>query len=87
MADDKVDRGFCISYWKLSHRRKFIRTTWLMPLVAALLFWFVNARGRGPKVACGIVVLCLVVGTVQAIYEYRAWQKEKGSPIRHETDT
>lgn len=27
---DKVDKGFELIYWKLSYRRKFIRTLWLV---------------------------------------------------------
>ncbi|MEM8668818.1 MAG: hypothetical protein AAGG48_14960 [Planctomycetota bacterium] len=46
--------------------------------MAALPVWFVYARNMGSTVAWGIVVFTLVIGTAQAIYEYLAWQKEKG---------
>ena len=43
MATDKVDKGFCLSYWKLSYRRKFIRTLWtgafIIPLFGLLLYY------------------------------------------------
>ena len=29
---EKIDKGFELDYWKLSYRRKFIRTLWLIPL-------------------------------------------------------
>ena len=36
---DKVDKGFELIYWKLSYRRKFIRTLWLIPWAVASLVY------------------------------------------------
>ena len=36
---NKVDKGFELVYWKLSYRRKFIRTLWTIPwMIASLIF-------------------------------------------------
>ena len=36
---NKVDKGFELVYWKLSYRRKFIRTLWMIPwTIVALIF-------------------------------------------------
>jgi hypothetical protein len=36
---DKTDKGFELSYWKLSYRRKFVRTLWGAPAVLLLLLF------------------------------------------------
>lgn len=41
MGNNKVDKGFEVLYWRLSYRRKFIRTLWLMPIgiiISAYIF-------------------------------------------------
>ena len=36
---NKVDKGFELVYWKLSYRRKFIRTLWMIPwAIVSLIF-------------------------------------------------
>jgi len=39
---NKVDKGFELRYWRLSYRRKFIRTLWMIPfLLAAIILIFI----------------------------------------------
>lgn len=41
----KVDKGFQLIYWKLSYRRKFLRTLWWTPLSVPglVLIWGLNS--------------------------------------------
>jgi hypothetical protein len=46
--DNKIDKGACIEYNRLSDRRKFLRSLWMTPLPLMLyafpdeLFWFLT---------------------------------------------
>jgi hypothetical protein len=71
------DKGFCLNYWKLSYRRKFLRTIWGLAIVlvgAAAIF----ATQQGYRTVPGYVVLgtVLLIGVAQAIYNYSRWQSE-----------
>ncbi len=71
-----VDKGFCFSYWKLSYRRKFLRTLWFGLLVISVaLFVGVPFLGRVEA----RIALLIAIGTfvAQAIYTYVRWQNEK----------
>ena len=37
---EKVDKGIELCYWKLSYRRKFIRTLWMIPIAIVIIFYF-----------------------------------------------
>ena len=39
---EKVDKGIAFCYWKLSYRRKFIRTLWMIPIEFVVLICFHN---------------------------------------------
>ncbi|GAA0741604.1 hypothetical protein [Clostridium oceanicum] len=72
----KVDKGFEILYWRLSNRRKFIRTLWFIPIgVFALgLFWF----KRKNVLECILVtIVFLSVGYWQIRDTYLEWKKEE----------
>ena len=73
MKKDKVDKGFELFYDKLSYRRKFIRTIWLIPI----------------GIAVGIVItyisiivslfywLIFIISVVKQLkYNYAMWKKE-----------
>lgn len=36
---EKVDKGIMVCYWKLSYRRKFIRTLWMDPVQSDCFFY------------------------------------------------
>lgn len=75
MNDEKIDKGIEICYWKLSYRRKFIRTLWLIPIEILLVFCFHIAFQSTIwtfLVAVGFVMMLLV----QAVYNYKKWKKE-----------
>ena len=83
-----VDQGSCCcSYRRLSYRRKFIRTLWLIPIFAAIsapLFAFDIPPGAGDHVLrtvarAGIVIGAMIAFPIQAVYTYRKWQREQTS--------
>lgn len=72
---EKVDRGTEICYWKLSYRRKFIRTLWLIPVYAVVIAGF--CRENGVNIFTGIIGIVLFCGMViQAVYNYIKWKQE-----------
>ncbi len=75
MNDEKIDKGIEICYWKLSYRRKFIRTLWLIPIEILLVFCFhitFHSTIWTFLVAVGFVIMLLI----QAVYNYKKWKKE-----------
>jgi hypothetical protein len=74
------DRGFCVTYYKLSYRRKFIRTIWMfvigVALIAGLLFMRPAALQKPVYVFVPATILTLVF-VLQAGYTYSKWQAEK----------
>ncbi len=72
----KIDKGFELLYAKLSYRRRFIRTLWLIPW-AILALWLLKWVGV-PTVGIVIVgIILFVVGFIQAFYNYRKWKEEQ----------
>jgi hypothetical protein len=71
------DTGFCLNYWKLSYRRKFIRTLWvlLVTVVAALSIAAIlpHVRTVGWSI---FLAVCVVASIGQAVYNYMQWQGE-----------
>ena len=67
-----VDEGICLPYYRLSYRRKFIRTLWVFPFSLGILF--VNLPYREVWFAVSIVL-----GILQAVYNYWKWKSEEKS--------
>lgn len=69
----KIDKGFELIYWKLSYRRKFIRTLWMIPfaIIAVILVW-VTWKSVLMTSICSIVFICIEIA--QAIYTYKKWK-------------
>jgi hypothetical protein len=65
-----IDEGFCLSYYHLSYRRKFVRTVWMMLFSPILLFLPLP----DPAMWFAAVIL---LGILQAVYNYRKWQTEE----------
>jgi len=75
---EKVDKGFCLIYWKLSYRRKFIRTLWGTPFVviAVALILYLNPVSALSRFTPGILSIIIVaVHIIQLIYTYRKWKR------------
>ena len=79
-----TDHGFELVYWKLSYRRKFIRTLWVSPII---LFPFLLPPDYSffgvPRE--GLFGIFLVVLLVQAWYTYGKWKKEERRLESHST--
>jgi len=78
MNDNKVDKGFQLVYWKLSYRRKFIRTLWMTPFAIisiALMF----LAGGNILINTVLSLLIVVMYFTQLIYTYTKWKKDKQS--------
>ena len=73
---EKVDKGISVCCWKLSYRRKFIRTLWLIPIGIFVIFCFyikLQSAIWTSLVAVAFAIMLLV----QAIYNYKKWKKEE----------
>lgn len=72
--DDKVDKGFEWQYYKLSYRRKFIRTLWLIPwtILAIVLIYLFSKSIVQTCIWSFILVTVLVI---QLIYNFLKWKK------------
>ena len=73
-SDEKVDEGFELVYWKLSYRRKFIRTLWMLPLLVLVIFlhFYFPSGYLGSSVTCAIIVVGYMV---QLLYTFYKWKK------------
>jgi hypothetical protein len=74
------DRGFCLTYYKLSYRRKFIRTIWMFAIGAVIIAGLLVMRPEAWQKPMYVVVpasVLTLVFLVQAGYTYSKWQAEK----------
>ena len=78
MKKDKVDKGFELIYWKLSYRRKLIRTLYLLPftiiLCVVMIFLTIDIDKKIPII---FTIVLVSVTTIQLIYNYYMWQKKE----------
>ncbi|WP_051003973.1 hypothetical protein [Gottschalkia acidurici] len=74
MGNNKVDRGFEPIYWRLTYRRKFIRTLWLTPIniVVLLLVW---NSDNSTSVKTITTIILILLNLTQLIYNYMKWKK------------
>ena len=72
---EKVDKGIMMWYGKLSYRRKFIRTLWIIPIDIAIMFGFYY-KFRSLRWTCIIAVILSIILFIQAFYNYKKWQEE-----------
>ncbi len=72
---EKVDKGFELVYYKLSNRRKFIRTLWMFPW-GIFAVWLVYAVGLPSRVVTLAAIIIAVTIIAQACYTYRKWKEE-----------
>ncbi len=70
-----IDQGFCLEYFRLSHRRRFWRDILLSPL--ALILPFLPVRGMSNRERGLLFALMVAVTVVSACYNYNQWQKTK----------
>lgn len=73
-----VDKGFELLYYKLSYRRRFIRTLWLIPWIILILFWF-YWLDTPAYILVPMAVGFAVVEYIQAFVNYKKWKEEKNN--------
>ncbi|MCM3781511.1 hypothetical protein M3231_00840 [Neobacillus mesonae] len=74
----KVDKGFKINYYRLSYRRKMIRTLTSSPILVlaiAVIFLYTDLSMLS-KVWIGLFFLLLYL--IQFIYNFYMWKKKEG---------
>lgn len=74
MNEKKVDKGFELRYKKLSYRRRFIRTLWMIPLMI-LALCFSYWAGVSIYVLIPTTILFFVADFLQAYNNYKLWKK------------
>ncbi|MDD3174022.1 MAG: hypothetical protein PHF63_10320 [Herbinix sp.] len=63
----KVDKGFELNYWKLSYRRKIIRTLWwgLLVIMVPIICFLTNAPTTKSLI---ISISALILWSIQLFY-------------------
>ena len=79
-SSEKVDKGFELRYWKLSYRRKFIRTIWMAPLVPLAIFLLFHFH-KSLFVALTLSLAVILIDAIQLLYTYHKWQRTDASPF------
>lgn len=74
---EKKDKGFAFGYHRLTHRRRLIRTLWLLPVTVLLLVWIDRRDVLTPVEFNAIVILFAIVMVGQSAYEYVKWKQEE----------
>ena len=77
-----LDKGICLNDWRLSYRRKFLRSRWLFVLTVSvagpLAITYPSIRREG-SVLLAVVwfELAVAASAITMIYTYRKWQAEE----------
>ena len=72
---EKVDKGIEVCYWKLSYRRKLIRTLWMIP-VWIMINIVIYKEFPAYSYARIIGVILFLPVFIQAAYNYKKWKNE-----------
>lgn len=73
----KIDKGLVWSYWKISYRRKFIRTLWMIPFLVLAIVIISYSHKYTTFIKAFLILILLIIEAIQLIYNYRHYQKEK----------
>lgn len=72
---EKVDKGIEVCYWKLSYRRKFIRTLCFIPVSVIIIIEFYKEFQS--YMFTGIIGVVFFISIfIQAFYNYKRWKNE-----------
>ena len=72
---EKKDKGAVFFYYKLSYRRKFIRTLWTFPVVVISLVVIYIFAGLKSNENLIISISFLIIFLIQLFYNYLKWKK------------
>ena len=73
-----VDKGFELNYYKLSYRRRFIRTLWLILWINLILI-FLYFLDEPAYILVPMAVGFAVVEYIQASVNYKKWKEENNN--------
>lgn len=74
---ERVDIGFELNYWKLSYRRMFYRTLWMIPVV--LIFFVYIIFSQLPQFLKYLLFFPVLASLlIQMLYTYSRWKKADG---------
>ncbi|RLA06649.1 MAG: hypothetical protein DRQ51_08675 [Gammaproteobacteria bacterium] len=80
--DDRVDKGFCFRYSKLSNRRKFIRNLWMTPAPFWLVIMEREAIEHFFDIPQWVTALVFIGGFFALLfYTYNDWKNEEKSKV------
>ncbi|MFD2655209.1 ATPase [Gracilibacillus thailandensis] len=74
---EKQDKGFTFSYFKLSYRRKMIRTLTSSPIIIIAIITIYYFSDWSIPVFITFVIFALLVFGVQLGYNYIMWKKKE----------
>lgn len=72
---EKKDKGLVFSYYKLSYRRKMIRTLWSIPILVILIISISYLAELNLTQIIILAVFFLVLEGIQFLYNYWKWTK------------
>ena len=72
---EKIDKGFALFYGKLSYRRKWIRTLWLLPLLPLILIG-VQLTFKDALFSFAVGAELVLIFLIQFLYNYKKWKEE-----------
>lgn len=73
----RVDRGFVFNYYRLSYRRKYIRSLISIPIVLVACMIIYTLAEWPVSIKNGFVIIFLIVVIIQVIYNYKMWKKHE----------
>ena len=81
---EKVDKGFVFAYYKLSYRRKLIRTLWSVPLIILCLI-IIYKLADWSQIEFILFSGILIIGIVmQFCYVFAKWKKYERHSLKVE---
>jgi hypothetical protein len=73
--EDKKDKGFELMYFKLTYRRRLIRTLWGIPIVSLFYLVIYLQSDLTSTELKYIGIAFLLVFTIEITYNYLKWKK------------
>ncbi|WP_335871819.1 hypothetical protein [Bacillus sp. 2205SS5-2] len=74
---EKVDKGFVMNFFKLTHRKKMIRTIYTLPINIICLAIIYNLIDIRLSLIISLIVFIQLAWFLQLIYHYKMWKKEE----------
>ncbi|WP_245830933.1 hypothetical protein [Sediminibacillus massiliensis] len=72
---EKQDKGFVLNNYKLTYRRRLIRTLWQVPIIIILylVIHWIGALGSKELIILGSIFL--LIALLDIVYNYIKWKK------------